>query len=371
MLVSAGFDAMAAIRSAGSPWSRSTTPTDRRGCASDLPRPCRSSACSRADTYPRAWPRARLAHDAARWRLVYHPPFTGHSRLTRGRLASASPDGSRESRAPHPASLHHRPRGAERLPHGVGPADRRRRQRRLGRGGADASSTARRRRPCSPRSTLRHGAARGSVQPRGGRAALGERCCGEMRRRGLRSPPRCTTWWASGSAFRSTGSGDWTLPRRRDPPSPSASTLRRRIRTKVLEAEQYPILKIKLGTDRDVEILRTIRGATDKEIRVDANCGWTVKQAIRDAPGAGGVRSDGAGAAAASERAGRAGRDHRAGRHPGDRRRELQDRRRYSAAGGQGGRHQHQAGQVRQPARGAPDDRHRAGARTDGHGRAA
>ena len=46
------------------------------------------------------------------------------------------------------------------------------------------------------------------------------------------------------------------------------------------EAEQYPILKMKLGTDRDVEILRTIRSATDKEIRVDANCGWTVKQAI-------------------------------------------------------------------------------------------
>ena len=53
-----------------------------------------------------------------------------------------------------------------------------------------------------------------------------------------------------------------------------------RIRLKVGEAAEYPILKIKLGTDRDVEILRTIRTATDKEIRVDANCGWTVKQAI-------------------------------------------------------------------------------------------
>ena len=53
-----------------------------------------------------------------------------------------------------------------------------------------------------------------------------------------------------------------------------------KMRAKVLEAEQYPILKIKLGTDRDVEILRTIREATDKEIRVDANCGWTVKRTI-------------------------------------------------------------------------------------------
>src|SRR5919197_266337 len=32
-----------------------------------------------------------------------------------------------------------------------------------------------------------------------------------------------------------------------------------RIRAKVLEAEPYPILKIKLGTDRDIEILKTIR----------------------------------------------------------------------------------------------------------------
>ncbi|MBA2458896.1 MAG: dipeptide epimerase, partial [Gemmatimonadales bacterium] len=57
-----------------------------------------------------------------------------------------------------------------------------------------------------------------------------------------------------------------------------------KIRAKVLEAEQYPILKIKLGTDRDVEILRAIRDATDKEIRVDANGGWTVKQAIAMLP---------------------------------------------------------------------------------------
>lgn len=57
-----------------------------------------------------------------------------------------------------------------------------------------------------------------------------------------------------------------------------------RIRAKVLEAEQYPVLKVKLGTDRDMEILRAIRDATDKEIRVDANCGWTVKGAIRMLP---------------------------------------------------------------------------------------
>jgi L-alanine-DL-glutamate epimerase-like enolase superfamily enzyme len=57
-----------------------------------------------------------------------------------------------------------------------------------------------------------------------------------------------------------------------------------RIKAKVREADQFPILKVKLGTDRDLEILRAIREATDKEIRVDANCGWTVKGAIRMLP---------------------------------------------------------------------------------------
>jgi L-Ala-D/L-Glu epimerase / N-acetyl-D-glutamate racemase len=57
-----------------------------------------------------------------------------------------------------------------------------------------------------------------------------------------------------------------------------------KMRAKVLEAEPYPVLKVKLGTGRDDEILRTIRGATDKELRVDANCGWTRKQAIRMLP---------------------------------------------------------------------------------------
>jgi len=57
-----------------------------------------------------------------------------------------------------------------------------------------------------------------------------------------------------------------------------------KIRAKVLEAAEYPILKVKLGTDRDEAILRTLRDTTDREIRVDANCGWTVTQAIRMLP---------------------------------------------------------------------------------------
>lgn len=51
------------------------------------------------------------------------------------------------------------------------------------------------------------------------------------------------------------------------------------MREKVREAEAYPILKVKLGTDRDEEILKTIREATDKPVRVDANAGWTVARA--------------------------------------------------------------------------------------------
>ena len=57
-----------------------------------------------------------------------------------------------------------------------------------------------------------------------------------------------------------------------------------KIRAKVQEAQQYPILKIKLGTDRDEEILRTIRDATDKPIRVDANAGWSVARAKQMVP---------------------------------------------------------------------------------------
>src|SRR5207244_4758183 len=57
-----------------------------------------------------------------------------------------------------------------------------------------------------------------------------------------------------------------------------------RIRLKVAEASAYPILKIKLGTDRDEELLRTIRDATDKPIRVDANAGWTAAKALQMLP---------------------------------------------------------------------------------------
>jgi L-alanine-DL-glutamate epimerase-like enolase superfamily enzyme len=51
---------------------------------------------------------------------------------------------------------------------------------------------------------------------------------------------------------------------------------------RVAEAREYPILKIKLGTDRDTEIVRIIRNAApEKRLRVDANAAWTAKHAVR------------------------------------------------------------------------------------------
>src|SRR5512140_249851 len=46
------------------------------------------------------------------------------------------------------------------------------------------------------------------------------------------------------------------------------------LRARVKEAEGFPILKIKLGTERDREIVRTIREVTDVPLRVDVNQGW-------------------------------------------------------------------------------------------------
>ncbi len=49
---------------------------------------------------------------------------------------------------------------------------------------------------------------------------------------------------------------------------------------KVKEAKKYKILKVKLGIDKDKDIISTIRKFTDKPIRVDANEGWDINTAI-------------------------------------------------------------------------------------------
>ncbi len=54
------------------------------------------------------------------------------------------------------------------------------------------------------------------------------------------------------------------------------------IAAKVKDAEEYPILKIKLGGENDEEIMETIRSITAKPVRVDANEGWkTPEEALR------------------------------------------------------------------------------------------
>jgi L-Ala-D/L-Glu epimerase len=57
------------------------------------------------------------------------------------------------------------------------------------------------------------------------------------------------------------------------------------MRERVREADAFPILKIKVGTPRDEEILAMIRDeAPEKSLRVDANTAWTAKEAIAALP---------------------------------------------------------------------------------------
>jgi L-alanine-DL-glutamate epimerase-like enolase superfamily enzyme len=51
---------------------------------------------------------------------------------------------------------------------------------------------------------------------------------------------------------------------------------------KALLARDYPILKIKVGTRHDIEIIKAIREVSSAVIRVDANAGWTPKEAIKN-----------------------------------------------------------------------------------------
>ena len=46
----------------------------------------------------------------------------------------------------------------------------------------------------------------------------------------------------------------------------------------------WPVYKIKLGTDRDIEIVRALRENSNAIFRIDANCAWTAEQTISYAP---------------------------------------------------------------------------------------
>jgi L-alanine-DL-glutamate epimerase-like enolase superfamily enzyme len=77
----------------------------------------------------------------------------------------------------------------------------------------------------------------------------------------------------------------WGLNPEHAPPSSftiAIASTAQELTARVKEAAPYPILKIKLGTDRDAEIMNTVRAAApDKVIRVDANAAWDANQAIR------------------------------------------------------------------------------------------
>lgn len=51
---------------------------------------------------------------------------------------------------------------------------------------------------------------------------------------------------------------------------------------KLNEQPNWSIYKIKLGTNDDLEIVKQLRQQTAATFRVDANCGWTVDQAIEN-----------------------------------------------------------------------------------------
>lgn len=51
-----------------------------------------------------------------------------------------------------------------------------------------------------------------------------------------------------------------------------------------IKEKPWPIYKIKLGTENDVNIIRELREHTDAIFRIDANCAWTAKETIANAP---------------------------------------------------------------------------------------
>ena len=64
--------------------------------------------------------------------------------------------------------------------------------------------------------------------------------------------------------------------------APSSYTIgigsKQEIMEKLEEAKDYPVLKIKLGTEHDIETMETVRSLSDKMIYVDVNEGWKTRE---------------------------------------------------------------------------------------------
>ncbi len=54
------------------------------------------------------------------------------------------------------------------------------------------------------------------------------------------------------------------------------------VKKKVKEADEFKVLKVKLGRENDKEMIETIRAATDRPLSVDANQGWKDKHLALD-----------------------------------------------------------------------------------------
>lgn len=51
-----------------------------------------------------------------------------------------------------------------------------------------------------------------------------------------------------------------------------------------MQEKPWPIYKIKLGTDQDIEIVKALRKQTNAPLRVDANAGWQLSEALDKIP---------------------------------------------------------------------------------------
>jgi L-Ala-D/L-Glu epimerase len=56
------------------------------------------------------------------------------------------------------------------------------------------------------------------------------------------------------------------------------------VMVKKLKENPWPIYKVKLGTPQDINIIKALRAETDSIIRIDANAGWTLSEALKIIP---------------------------------------------------------------------------------------
>ena len=80
----------------------------------------------------------------------------------------------------------------------------------------------------------------------------------------------------------------WNLPWNENTPTPICDyTLGIDSIDKMVEkmkAHPWPIYKIKVGTDYDIEMITALRAHTSAPLRVDANAGWTTEEALQKIP---------------------------------------------------------------------------------------